>query len=120
MPTSSRFGNRKSVRGDVGIAPYNINTEYQKRGIVRETSLATPAPLKHIHHVVDNIADCFEHLAFLSRHFRVLAVFYRVGKHTCRRAYQRTCNESARKTFHHQKSPFPFCLIVCRFYKKYT
>ena len=26
MPTSSRFGNQKFVRVDVGIAPYNLNT----------------------------------------------------------------------------------------------
>ena len=74
MPTSSRYSNRKPVRGDVGIAPYNIKTKQcekitqykqyrttqtklritdkpriinnaehkQKRGIARETSLATP------------------------------------------------------------------------------
>ena len=27
MPTSSRYSNRKPVRGDVGIAPYNIKTK---------------------------------------------------------------------------------------------
>ena len=70
MPTSSRYSNRKPVRGDVGIAPYNIKTKQcekitqykqsrttqtklritdntghkQKRGIAREMSLTTPPP----------------------------------------------------------------------------